>query len=1075
MKLKTAAISIVVSVALVGSAGYGAYYAMKGSKSPVEVVPVSNVNTGYWGMSESIYGTVTSQIAQTVQLNEEYSIDKIYVKQGDKVKEGDPLFSYDMTLQELELEMEQLSLQTQELTMTKLEKDLEKLKNTQATASLEVNDSTMTASSQEELVIEEIQEEPQDGAGEAGTGENSQGGTGNSGNPEGNSQGETGSSGNSGETGSDTSSENETDAPENGEKTGTGELQVEGIEEMPLSGDTEEQLAIVDCVVSYERLVTVIDSLFQAYGEELRADEIGGAIEEAVQYYRRHLSDERITTEGSEENPVQIRSYVVKDSVRAALGEEETAKLEAFHDKLDEYQTRYVMMLIDETWETSPANMGGLSGQLEKIHAAYDLLATKQQEAVENYDKISELELMAQKGSSEESLEDSTAGQIEEGESLEGSETGQAETGQYGAAADPTGAEQSEENNPSGEGRTEGSDPAGGGQSDVRDPAGGDQTESNGPDQEKLYKVYVVEGTDSSTDNSNALVYEYPAGKTVELDAEDKEEQKFKKWELSSNQVTLEFKESNEYHLAFTMPEGDVTVKKVYDSAPGVIQGYVENFGGLYEKAVQSQGLEKKEYATLLGDAVAFYQQWLAESSVDILDETVSWTMDQYTLKEDVRNYLSSNGGDTAISQLEGQYQELCIKYARALFDCLNADALVREDLEKAVSVYKALSDPWRTELETQWTKEQSENSETVGDSQEESEGTSSGSTAASIGDLLAAYQVFLLFQEYQGMDAGATEDARIAKLQEVYKAYLALTEEQKWIVAQNQTLVDTLQQFGLWQDPNYETEPGTEDFGGYGDFGDFGDGEVGYTASELKEMIEEKERDIKECSLEIREIELSVKQKQRIVDGKVVKSTLDGTVVSIGTAEGESDDEYFAKVTNETGLYAKGSMNELALEKIHVGDTISGMMSDTGVTFTAVIKEISDYPDTDGGSMGFGTENTNASYYPFYAEIEDTQDVDEGDAEIQLSSTMSSDADGIYLEKYFVCTESDGKPYVYIQDGNGKLKKQYVETGKLVYSYAIEIVSGLEPTDKIAFPYGKNVEEGAETKEVDMLQDAYM
>ena len=43
------------------------------------------------------------------------------------------------------------------------------------------------------------------------------------------------------------------------------------------------------------------------------------------------------------------------------------------------------------------------------------------------------------------------------------------------------------------------------------------------------------------------------------------------------------------------------------------------------------------------------------------------------------------------------------------------------------------------------------------------------------------------------------------------------------------------------------------------------------------------------------------------------------------------------------------------------------------------------------------------------------------------------------------------------------------------MYSYAIEIVSGLEPTDKIAFPYGKKVKEGAETKEVDILQDAYM
>jgi hypothetical protein len=168
--------------------------------------------------------------------------------------------------------------------------------------------------------------------------------------------------------------------------------------------------------------------------------------------------------------------------------------------------------------------------------------------------------------------------------------------------------------------------------------------------------------------------------------------------------------------------------------------------------------------------------------------------------------------------------------------------------------------------------------------------------------------------------------------------------------------------------------------------------------------------------------------------------------------------------------------MNELALESIHVGDRISGMMTDTGVSFTAVIKEIKEYPDPDGNtSWGWTTENTNASYYPFYALIEDTDGIEEGEAEIQLSDTLSMAGDTIYLEPYFVRTESDGKSYVYIEGPNGKLKKQYIKTGKTLYSWVIEIVSGLELTDKIAFPYGSNVQEGAQTKEVDVLEDAYM
>ena len=138
MKVKTVIISVVVSASLVAGVGYGAYYAIRGKATPVEVVPVANVNQYYgWGDEDgnTVYGTITSQVAQTVSLNQDYQVADIYVQEGQKVKEGEALFSYDMTLPELELEMAKLNLQTQELTMVRLEKDLEKLKKSKVVCS----------------------------------------------------------------------------------------------------------------------------------------------------------------------------------------------------------------------------------------------------------------------------------------------------------------------------------------------------------------------------------------------------------------------------------------------------------------------------------------------------------------------------------------------------------------------------------------------------------------------------------------------------------------------------------------------------------------------------------------------------------------------------------------------------------------------------------------------------------------------------------------------------------------------------------------------------------------------------
>ena len=58
-------------------------------------------------------------------------------------------------------------------------------------------------------------------------------------------------------------------------------------------------------------------------------------------------------------------------------------------------------------------------------------------------------------------------------------------------------------------------------------------------------------------------------------------------------------------------------------------------------------------------------------------------------------------------------------------------------------------------------------------------------------------------------------------------------------------------------------------------------------------------------------------------------------------------------------------------------------------------------------------------------------------------------------------------RAYVYKRGEDGLLKKTYVSTGEQLWGY-IRILSGLSEKDYIAFPYGKNVKDGATTVEDD-------
>lgn len=996
MKVKTVIISVVVSASLVAGVGYGAYYAIRGKATPVEVVPVANVNQYYgWGDEDgnTVYGTITSQVAQTVSLNQDYQVADIYVQEGQKVKEGEALFSYDMTLPELELEMAKLNLQTQELTMVRLEKDLEKLKKSKVTASLESVQSTFTTAADTAGADEIVDDTTANNQGAAPDGQTEQ-----------TTEAESGST-------DDAASD--------------GGLAVEQVQQVadPQLADDDETSMIRNSVASYEQLMASVDVLFQTYRDSLSASDIRDAMTELVSYYRKHLADEKQTEEtDADGNTVTVRSYQLKESVKQALSEEEYADLEQYAEKMNEYHVAYVELLIQEL---DPENPGDFAALVKEAEEEYANLETSMQNRVENLDRLAERKKQA--------------------ESLSGS--GSSEQGTTGNETDAT------------------------------------ETEESETEIKQEYTVTVRNGYINGTQNVTALVH---PGDEVTVTASGEEGQTFLNWYVKPD--TVQLADAWSETTTFTMPAEDVQVEALYEEKIGT---YVQNFLTFAEQALGADGVTKDSYDTeALRTAIAYYQANLGEEGPDVVDgSSASW--DEYVLKQAVTDYLNAKEKSYEAEHLQQRYQALCMTLVKTLADGLDYQSLTWDAYNTAKDAYDSLGETWRAQLDASVTASDdtgasaqtgqtvSQNGQTANidssaaeTSQTESEEGTGTATAGVLtcGEKLGACEVILKIQDIAGYQSGQP-DLLIAYLTEVKNAYLALSDSQKAVVWNSDTLISLLKQYGLWEEETEVPEPNP----GGGDGGDIGGD--GYTPEQIKELIEDKEQDIKECDLEIREAKLKLSQQQRVVDGKTVTATMDGTVVSLGSASGngDSDDSYFLKIVNETGLFAKGSMNELSLQQIHVGDTISGQ-TDSGMSFTAVIKEISQYPDSDGASYMSDSQNSNASYYPFYALIEDTEDIAEGDsATLQLSGGTINDPDAIYLEDYFIRTEKDGRNYVYMKGKDGTLTKQYVTTGKkLSWGGGTEITSGLTKSDRIAFPYGDDVKEGAPTEDVDQLEDAY-
>lgn len=242
---------------------------------------------------------------------------------------------------------------------------------------------------------------------------------------------------------------------------------------------------------------------------------------------------------------------------------------------------------------------------------------------------------------------------------------------------------------------------------------------------------------------------------------------------------------------------------------------------------------------------------------------------------------------------------------------------------------------------------------------------------------------------------------------------------------------------------------------------------DMGYTSSQLKELIAEKRQEIKNYQYELKQNKLDLEKARLALKNSTVLSTVDGvvrTLTDLDTAA--ASNQPFLVVTGAEQYYVTGVLSEGLLGSVQPGDTVTVNSWENGMTYSAQVVSISDYPLEDGANYYYGSGNPNSSSYEFVAVLgaeNDTSTLRNGMyVDLTLSVQEGVEADGgLYLDKAYL-REDEGGSYVMKVSRENRLEKAYVSTGKTIYSGSyVEIRSGLEVEDYIAFPYGTDVKDG--------------
>ena len=238
-------------------------------------------------------------------------------------------------------------------------------------------------------------------------------------------------------------------------------------------------------------------------------------------------------------------------------------------------------------------------------------------------------------------------------------------------------------------------------------------------------------------------------------------------------------------------------------------------------------------------------------------------------------------------------------------------------------------------------------------------------------------------------------------------------------------------------------------------------------TQLDLNKAILEKAQAVKEQEVNLKVAKLKLDKKLAELGDGNVYAEFDGTVKTVRDPdEAYNNSEAVVELSGGGGYYVTGTLSEMDLGSVQVGDSVSISSWMTGAACEGTIVSIDDYPTSNGSNWGDG--NRNVSYYPFKVFVTEDANLQPNDyVDIQYQKDTSAEESGssLYLESMFIRTDN-GKSYVMARGEDGRLEQRWVQTGRDLWGSYTQIRGGLTIDDYVAFPYGRDVVEGAHTQE---------
>ena len=103
------------------------------------------------------------------------------------------------------------------------------------------------------------------------------------------------------------------------------------------------------------------------------------------------------------------------------------------------------------------------------------------------------------------------------------------------------------------------------------------------------------------------------------------------------------------------------------------------------------------------------------------------------------------------------------------------------------------------------------------------------------------------------------------------------------------------------------------------------GGGNGGYTADDIKKMLGDKQLELSRLQTQRKQAVLDLQKLQKKLQSATVTSTITGIVTTAQPLdENTSTSEPFIVINSTEGLYLKGTLNELKLDTLTVGQKIS-------------------------------------------------------------------------------------------------------------------------------------------------------